>query len=138
VNPTNTVAGRRRTHFDAFGTPPDTYGIAVPPSIRRRLCSVYAVEVQVGDILKYGNALNDGCKVTEADLRGQALSTEGDTNDDYEETIQVRDAPPVNLNGTVRIQWETKDGQSKLSQYFAGLEKLEVLRVIGKRGNREE
>lgn len=138
MNPTNTVAGRRRTHFDAFGAPPDTYGVAVPPSIRRRLCSVYAVEVQVGDILKYGNALNDGCKVTEADLRGQALSTEGDTNDDYEETIQVRDAPPVNLNGTVRIQWETKDGQSKLSQYFAGLEKLEVLRVIGKRGNREE
>ena len=49
------------------------YGVPVSPLIKpkvccRKLCTVYAIEVQVGDILKWGNPVNDNCEVTAVGL----------------------------------------------------------------------
>lgn len=107
-----------------------------PPFIKRQLCSVYAVEVQVGDVLKYGNRVNDGCKVTRVGL------------EDENEGQGYVEGGPVKLNGTVRIEWEDEksgdggdaggEGEGRRWQLFGGLEMLEVMRVVKKSGCKEE
>ena len=167
ANTTTAILPRRRTYSTAFGLSrltTSSYGVPLPPVTKRRLCTVFAIEVQVGDILKYGNEINDGCKVTQVGLeereeqqQDQPLQIEsgidnGDDDDDdkeedkedgkgeYEERIQA--AVPVDLNGTVRIQWETEAEAGewlwRRSQLFEGLEMLQVLRVVGKKKNLKE
>ena len=122
-----------------------------------RRCTVYALQVQKGDVLKYGNEVNDGCKVTAMypDDREDAPVLVDDEDDDdgsgggSGSSARSEDSEgnggnptegretvlqPVRLNGIVRIEWEDKDG-GRSSQLFEGLEKLEVLRGDG---NEEE
>lgn len=161
------MTSRRRTHSNAFGPRSDPAVINFLHPIKRRLCSVYAVEVQVDDVLKYGNKLNDGCKVTaaylderEEDPSPATSPSEGELSplsrvfyhveereveDEGEEEGDVNEgedkdeeAKPIALNGTVRIQWESKCGRCRQSQLFEGLEILEVLRRVGSKWDEEE
>jgi len=84
----------------------------------RQMCNVRALEVQIGDILKYGNKVNDGCVVTQC----HPYELRHESDEDFF-------APRVNLDATIKIQWKGKDGLL-VSQNFGGLEMLEVLRVV--------
>ena len=127
------------------------------PNADPKPCSVYALQVQVGDILKYGNTVNDGCRVTyvccddregytvagnnDSDNRGENGGNvhgevrEGNTNDSGER--KEEELQPVRLNGTVRIQWEDKKDGKRKFQLFEGMERLEVLRGDNKEEGRE-
>ena len=144
------LAGRRVSHSTAFSgidmTGTNSYGVAVNPLVKRRPCTVFAVEVQKGDVLKYGNFINDGCKVMdcyveERRVRGGVYSME-----DMEDVSSV--GGPVTMGGTVRIQWQPRSevrdrdqmdvdsddsndgGGYRCSQLFEGMEMLQVLRVV--------
>jgi hypothetical protein len=82
---------------------------------QRQLTKVCALAVREGDILKYGNILNDGFTVTGC----------------YPAEPPVEeDAHPVRLNAPVRIQWFDPTLGIERYQLFGGLDELEVLRVV--------
>lgn len=101
------------------------------PAPPQELISIYALCVRPGDILAYGNKLNDGCTVTACypDERRPDLVLR-----DEGEGGEV--ARPVRMNGGIRIRWRDGETGEMLSQLFEGLEVLEVRR--GEDGDGED
>ena len=93
---------------------------ALAPEPKRQLIQVYALQVQVGDILKCGNKLNDGCTVTQCYPEEERR---------YDSDDEIR-APPIRLHRTIRIQWKGRDDGEDTWELFRGLDELEVLRVV--------
>ncbi|KAL2039359.1 hypothetical protein N7G274_008027 [Stereocaulon virgatum] len=82
---------------------------------QRELTKVCALAVREGDILKYGNIINDGFTVTACYPAEPPFG---------EDTL------PVRLNAPVRIQWFDPTLGIERYSLFGGMEQLEVLRVV--------
>lgn len=93
----------------------------------RQMCKVRALEVQVGDILKYGNPLSEGCVVTRCHPADPAAG----------EATEPPLLSPVTLNGPVLIEWKGKWG-GRPSVRIEGMETLHVLRVVDDRAWQED
>ena len=142
----------RRSHADAVNGRPtltNSYGVRVPPEVRRRLCTVRAIEVMRGDILMYGNLINEGCVVTDSFLEDGWARRPGVNRDGPEP--EEMDGGPVIMSGGVRILWaplrevqreenggmevdvdedDFQDEGYRRNELFEGMRELQVLREV--------
>ena len=99
------------------------------PEQGRQMCKVRALEVQIGDILKTGNRVNDRCVVTQCHP-AEPNERPPENDEDYIPS-------PINLNGTIVVEYRCTSGPLQ-SMNFGGLDELEVLRIVSESVNEEE